>query len=154
MKAGTGIQRRESSDNGGYGKNIVAAALKAQLVTIISGFVLMLCFCGVAYSLEDPDSVTKPLSLCALLLSALCGGFSAARRSGESFLPGLCSGAGTVALIFLFSLFSTVESGLERKEILTLYLCVVGCALCGSVIGKRRKSFSQKNIRARRNRKR
>ena len=147
MKTNTKVHR-ESPSNGGSGISIVTAALKAQLTMAISGVILLLCFCGIAYSMDDPDSVTKPLSLCALFLSALCGGFSAVRLSGDGLVSGVCSGAFTALIVFVLSVLPVSDSGMELADTLIMYLCIVAAAVVGSVIGKRRKDTSRNKIKS------
>ncbi len=120
--------------------SIVLAALKSQLVMALSGIVLLLCFCGIAYSMDDPDSVTKPLSLCALFLSAFCGGFSAVRLSGDGLVSGLCAGGITALLLFLLSTLPVPCSNMETPLRLGMYGAVIASAAAGSVIGKKRNS--------------
>lgn len=137
---------RESPSSGGM--NLAMAALKAQLTMAIVGAALLVCFCAIAYAMDDPDSVTKPLSLCALLLGACCGGFSAVRMSGDGIVSGLCSGALSALLVFALSLLPVPSSGLEMPQTLFFYLGILGAAAAGSVIGKRRKSTSHNKRQA------
>lgn len=153
MKTGTKTHR-DSPSNSGNGIGIVTAALKAQLTMTISGVLLLLCFCGIAYSMDDPDSVTKPLSLCALFLSALCGGFSAVRLSGDGLVSGLCAGAFTVLIVFVLSALPVSDSGMELADTLVMYLCILAAAAVRSIIGKRRKDTSRNKIRSQISRKR
>ena len=153
MKTGTKTHR-DSPSNGGNGIGIVTAALKAQLTMVISGVLLLLCFCGIAYSMDDPDSVTKPLSLCALFLSALCGGFSAVRLSGDGLVSGLCAGAFTALIVFVLSALPVSDSGMELADTLLMYLGILAAAAVGSIIGKRRKDTSRNKIRSHISRKR
>jgi len=139
MKTNNRIHR-DSPVNNGSGISIVTAACKAQLTVAISGIVLLLCFCGIAYSMDDPDSVIKPLSLCALFLSAFCGGFSAVRLSGDGVVSGICAGIVTVALFFLLSLLPVWDPGDEWNTRLLTAGCAVASSAAGAIIGKRRGS--------------
>ncbi len=133
---------KDALPKNGNGFSIAAAALKAQLAVAISGLVLLLLFCAIASSSEDPDSMITPLSLCALFLSSFCGGFSSVRLSGDGLLSGIASGAVTSAVIFLLSLFPLADTGSNGGNTLLCYLCIIASAAAGAIIGKRRKNKS------------
>ncbi len=132
--------RKDTSVRSRGGIGIAAACVKAQLAVLITGLVLLLVFCAIAASMEDPDSVLRPLSLSALFLSAFAGGFAAVRLSRDGVVSGICSGAVTVALFFLLSLLPLPDSDATLSGNLLLYLCMIASAAAGSVIGKRRNA--------------
>ena len=130
---------KDSSRQNGSGMGMAAAVLKAQLAVIIAGLVLLLVFCAVAASVNDPDSIIKPLSLCALFLSAFTGGIFAVRLSGDGLLSGLLSGVGTAFLIFCLSLLPFPETDSTAAEAVISFLCIVASSAAGAMIGKPRK---------------
>lgn len=117
----------------------------AQLFTLGIGFLFLLLFCAIAFHMKDPDSVILPLSLCALYIGCLAGGFAAVRASGDGILSGCISGGVTMLLFRLIALlpfpapeFSPVQAGI-------FFALIPVFSVCGSIIGKKRKSASPRH---------
>lgn len=112
----------------------------AQFFTIGIGFVLLLLFCAIAYPMKDPDSVIVPLSLCALYLSSLIGGFAAVRISGDGILSGLISGVLTMLFFRMLSLLPFPSPCITTVQAGTFLALIPAASVCGSFLGKKRKS--------------
>ncbi|MBQ8642633.1 MAG: hypothetical protein IJ480_10500 [Clostridia bacterium] len=112
---------------------------KAQLLFLLTGTALLLLFCRIAYSLEDPESVTEPLSLLALCLASLAGGIGAVRFTGDGILSGLISGVVTMALVRILAALPFASSGLDLTQTI-LFCCLIPVfSVCGAVLGKKRR---------------
>lgn len=130
---------------------ILLCGVFGMFFSVLFGLVLCLVSAGILYSLEDPSAFIEPVTLCLLFLSALAGGYVAARKRGGSFL--LCGLSFSVFyLIFLF-LVSLVLPGsswigdpagynLGQRGVVVL------CALLGAAIASykphKRHSFKRK----------
>ena len=55
-------------------RGLFLSCLISQGFWAASSLILLLLFCAAALSMDDPDSVTKPLSLCSLYIGAVVGG--------------------------------------------------------------------------------
>ncbi len=120
-------------------RSILFSSFQAQAVWLISAVVLLLIFCTAAYSMEDPDSVLFPLSLCALYLSSVVGGIAAVRLSGDGLISGLLSGVMTILLIILLS-FLPFPVFCTDKMISAGYLSMIlPASVIGAVLGHKRK---------------
>jgi len=142
------ISHKDPSSKQGHGIGIAAACLKAQLAVFLSALILLLIFSAIASSMEDPDSVLRPLALCALFLSTFSGGFYAVRRSGDGLLAGVCSGVVSAVLVFLLSLLPVYDSDAVLSGNLLMYLCMTASSAAGAVIGKRRGGNPRGKMRA------
>ena len=116
---------------------------KAQLVFTAAGALFLLLFCWIACCLDDPASVTRPLSLTALCLSSLAGGFAAVRFTGDGLLSGLLSGTVSLLLLRALSLFSLPPSGMELEQVLLFTVLVPVLSVCGAVLGRKRKKITR-----------
>ena len=121
----------------------VLGIVKAQLIFWITGALFLLLFCRIACSMDDPSAVTRPLSLTALCLSALAGGFSAVRFTGDGLLSGLLSGTVSLLLLRAPALLSLPASGMESGTVLLFTVLVPVLSVCGAVLGRKRKHHSR-----------
>ncbi len=133
---------KKTSENG---RGIFLSCLYAQIVWALSTVILMLIFCIVAYSTADPDSITTPLSLCALYLSALIGGIAAVRISGDGIVSGAVSGVITAILVFALSVLPLPESGFDLPSSLLFTALVIPASVIGSIVGHKRKKSPLKH---------
>ena len=134
--------------------HVLSAALFALPVTAAVGLVLLLIVTAVACANPDPDSLTTPLSLAALGLTALLGGLVAARRGQSRSL--LC-GATLGLLLTLLLLGASLFYGEDMRQQLTLGVSspvswslhggVVLLASLGGKLGGRRKTSSKHHHR-------
>lgn len=117
----------------------IVAIAKAQLVFLVTGLLLLLLATTIACQLDDPGSVLHPLAGTALCLSALAGGIAAVRFTEDGILSGLLSGTVSLALLRCLSLLPLPDSTLEIHTFI-VFLCLVPIgAVCGAVVGKRRR---------------
>ena len=129
------------------------SCLLSQIFWAAGLILLLLISCAAANSAEDPGSMTMPLSLAALYLSAFLSGIAAVRFSGDGILSGLLSGVVTALLMLLFSCLPLPSSGVSFPMNLLLTAAVIPCSCAGAFIGRkrnRRKSPLKKNYRRRR----
>ncbi len=133
---------------------VLSAALFALPVTAAVGLILLLIVTAVAYANPDPDSLTTPLSLAALALTALLGGVVAARRGqGRTLLCGLMLGLLLTLLLLLLSLLFGDEArkqltlGLTSPVLWLLHGGVVFLSALGGKLGGRRRSQSNHHHR-------
>ena len=125
-------------------RGIFFCALKAQIAFVISGLILVLVFCAIAYATSDPNSIIKPLSLSALYISAAIGGICAARLSGGSLLSGIISGIITALAVLLLSFIPIYKSGMDTGNTLILNAFIIPAAFMGAFVGKPRAKNSKK----------
>lgn len=120
-------------------RSILFSSVQAQGVWFLSAAVLLLIFCAVAYSMEDPDSVIFPLSLCALYLSSVIGGIASVRLSGDGLMSGMLSGIMTLVLIVLLSFFPFPVFCEDRIGSIGYLVMILPASVIGSVLGHKRK---------------
>jgi len=114
-----------------------------------SSLILLLLFCAAALSMDDPDSVTKPLSLCSLYIGAVVGGFSAVKLSDDGIMSGLISGAMSAVLLFSLSVLPFPNSGVTVANSVIFTLLVVPASVLGAFIGKKRSKKPKHAVRRR-----
>jgi len=120
-------------------RSILFSSVQAQGVWALSAVILLLIFCAAAYSMEDPDSVLFPLSLCALYMSSVVGGIAAVRLSGDGMISGLLSGIMTIILIVLLSLFPFPVFCENLSTSIGYLAMVLPASMIGAVLGHKRK---------------
>ena len=134
-------------------RSIFLSALIAQAVWGLSSVILLLIFCAVACSTEDPDRITAPLSLCALYLSSMGGGIASVRLSGDGLVSGMLSGVFTVLLVWGISLLPLPSAGYEVSQSLEGIFIIIPISMLGAILGHKRtvkpgmKTKLKKNIR-------
>ena len=119
-------------------RGLFLSCLMSQIVWFVSAVILLLLFCAISNSMSDPESVSMPLSLCALYLSAIIGGVGAVKLSGDGILSGLVSGVISAGIILLLSALPLPSSGLSTVNSIILLLLVIPASVIGSFIGKKR----------------
>jgi len=120
-------------------RSLFLSSVRAQAVWALSAVLLLLVFCAVACSTDDPDSILFPLSLCALYLSAFAGGIAAVRFSGDGIMSGLLSGLLTMGLLWLLALLPFPESGVDMPTSLLYTALVIPASAAGAAVGHKRK---------------
>lgn len=133
---------KKSSENE---RGIFLPSIKSQIAWCVSGILFILIFCAVAYSTDDPDAMTKPLSLTALYLSAAIGGICAVRLSGGRMVCGLLSGAITALIVFALSVIPIYDSGLGVGEALIFNALIVPASFVGAFVGMPRAKKPKKH---------
>ena len=130
-------------------RSFLISCLLSQAVWLASILLLLLLFCAIAYSTADPDSIIRPLSLCALYLSSLIGGISAVRFSGDGIVSGCLSGIITTVIVFCISVLPLHDSGIEMPYSLIFLLLIIPASAAGSILGHRKEKKPKKNTRKR-----
>ncbi len=120
-------------------RSILLSSVQAQAVWLFTAMGLLLIFCAIAYSTEDPDGITLPLSLCALYLSAVFGGIAAVRLSGDGLMSGLLAGMISAGVLFLISLLPLPLSSMEMPMSFLYNALVIPAAVIGAALGHKRK---------------
>ena len=108
---------------------------------------LIFAFSCLCLAVSDPHSLTTPLSLAAIYLSALVAGFAALRynRRQDALLCGLVSGVLFALALSLLMLFvRTPETDTSLKNALLLRLLALPSSLCGAFLGRLGKKFKRK----------
>lgn len=134
----------KKNENGG--RNFFLSCVLAQIAWAASTVVLLLIFCAAAYSTADPDSITKPLSLCALYLSSVIGGGFAVRLSDDGLASGCVSGLITAAIIFCLSALPLPTSGFDLITSVILIALIIPASVLGAVI-RHKKDKKPKKIK-------
>jgi len=123
------------------------ACLLSQIAWFLSALILLLLFCAIAVSMEDPGSVTVPFSLCALYLSAVIGGIAAVRLSGDGIASGAVSGCFTMLLVFALTALPLENAPFEFPLTLILTACIIPASVLGAVIGHKKQKNPAKQIK-------
>ena len=129
----------------GFIKNVV----KGFLVAALTSVVLLFVFGWICGTQEDPEGLIGILGRAALYVSALAGGFAAARFNREKgLICGLSAGGGLMLTVMLISLFLRGDSPMGML-VWTMFLFIPLVAAVGGYIG-----IPQKKKRKKRNKKR
>ncbi len=143
--------RRGGGQRAGGGEvapvSVLASIAKAQLLFLAVGLGLTLIFCLIAHRLADPAAVTTPLSLLALALAAIVSGIGAVRWTGDGLVSGLLSGGVTMGLVWAISLLPMPDAPLEVGDRVLFYCLIPVLALCGAVLGKKRRRSARTHRR-------
>ena len=118
------------------------AGLFALPVSVGIGLVLLLALSLAAYTAKDPDKLTAPLGICALVITSVLCGFISARRGGHAAaLCGLVGGALltlfllAASLCFSDSARAAMTLGASGGVSLLLHAGVVILSVAGSMLG-------------------
>ena len=139
--------------NVGSSRGLFLSCLISQGVFVVSGITFLLIFCGIANSMESPESVIAPLSICALYLSSILCGLGAVKISGDGILSGLISGAMSACIVLILSALPLPTSGLSTGISILFTALIIPASVMGAFVGKKRKIKSKRypNKRYRRN---
>lgn len=125
-------------------------ALQSLGVSLLLALLLLLACSLAAYFTADPNSLIRPLALLASALTAILGGFFAAKRHPQApILSGVCNGLLLLTLMLLASLFfSPSASGDSLLVCLLLHTAFLLCSLLGALIASRAKPTKKKKRRS------
>ena len=98
-----GQKNRRATIDSGFG-NLMQSALFGALIGLLSATLLLFAATAVCYATTDPASMTTPLALAVLYLSALIAGFAALRRHRSMALA-----CGSLCGLFLMLVFLAVS---------------------------------------------
>ncbi len=114
-------------------KRFLLGSIKAALLSVTFGILLLLLLFAVALNTDDPAAIAPILSRAALIPPALlCGILGAHFTNGAGILSGAVSGAFMVAV--LFSLGLVLPSGQTQSSGITAILAG-GCILLSCIGG-------------------
>ena len=119
-------------------RGILSCSLYGFGISLLIGICLLFAVSAVIYSTDDPHRFVAPAALSVLYISALLGGFFAAKLNrGSALLCGLLTAVMLLALLFLLSLF--VDPSLTEDKSLVAALgergIAIGISCLGSAIG-------------------
>ena len=132
----------QASDTENSFIHVLKSALFAIPFSFLCGLVLLSVLAGLAFTQPDPDSLTTPLSLVVLGLSAAMGGLICTRRCGHSALScGLSFGLLFALCTWVLSLFIHEPSDMALSLPITLLLraSVVVLSCLGARMGVNRQ---------------
>lgn len=121
-------------------------------VMLAAALVLILIGSIISYSGSNPSSAEKYAALIALYASVFIGGIITAKAyRNQTLVGGIFYSALCLALIFVLKLIVAGGSGRSIEGSTVLAVCIVPCALAGTLVGSRRhkgvKSRKPKNFR-------
>ena len=113
---------------------------KSFLITIASGFGLLLALSLAAYFYSDPNLLIHPMALIVAGLTALIGGIAAVRIHGHSALIcGLLNGCILLGVMLLLSLFFKGQGiGYSAGVSCLLHAGIPVLSVAGAYLGLRR----------------
>lgn len=114
------------------------SCLLAQSVWLAVSAVLLLIFCAIAVSAEDPARLITPL-----YLGASSAGIAAVKLSGDGILSGLVSGVISAMLTLSLSYVPFPASSVELPMKAVFMLLILPAGVIGSLIGKKRNSAAK-----------
>ncbi|MBR6051684.1 MAG: TIGR04086 family membrane protein [Clostridia bacterium] len=125
------------------GKNLAASVLIGMLAALIAAAAALLIFSAAAMKFDEPDKVSPVFGVAALLISALVGGFAAARAHGKHGLStGALVGLSIVLLIAVASLIAGMKISTTMFAV-SAPVAVLTAAL-GGIVGAGGKKKTKK----------
>lgn len=120
--------------------HILQGLAKSLLITASIGIALTISASLIAYFYTDPDLLIRPLALVASTLTALIGGFFAAKLNRESaILCGFLNGGAFTCLMILASLFfKAYASGYAALISALLHAAFMLLSLLGAYLGQKK----------------
>lgn len=133
--------RREEAENQ-FGATLKSALFGTGIALLAAMLLLFLC-AGICYGTADPDALTTPLSLSALYLSAMIGGFASVRRNrgGALFCGALCGALLILAFLMINLCFhATYSRSFSPMIALLLRAVVLLFSVLGGFLGLHRRT--------------
>ncbi len=147
----TGIKpRRHVEEETPLFKKLLTSSLWGLLVNALSGIALVSITCFIAYSSPDPLSLIPTMSLVALLPSNFLGGFTSAKKCGESAAAcGFMTAAmwGAVSLIGALCLYSVSPTEYALWQSLLMHGASLSFCILGAMAGGIKRNPSRKKRR-------
>ena len=128
-------------------KGIFPCSAVGAAIAVLTAILLTFAVSAILYSTADPTRFIAPAALSVLYISALAGGFAAARfNRGSALLCGLLVGVMMLAFAFTVSLpiSKNLSSDYGVLSAIGLRAAVIACALIGAFIGVTKNSTSVK----------
>ena len=128
-------------------RGIIACSLRGLAVAMLCCTVLLFLVSVAIYSTSDPNRFVTPAALSVLYISALLGGFTAAKLNrGSALLCGTLTALFFLVVLFLPSFLMDASLSAERSIPLALGLrgIAVGISILGAYIGVSNKKKKPK----------
>ena len=116
------------------------AALKGAGIGIVVTAALLLLFCLILSSTEDPGPLVVPLSLTALYLGGIAAGITGAKRSKGGSLGGLFAGCVLAAAVLLLSLLPLPSSPFPASASLIFLALLLPAGALGGILGTKKQT--------------
>ncbi len=135
-------------------RDILISGIKGFILSIIVGTVLLFGFTAIAFSVNDPTSVTAPLGYAALYISVISGGIAAARFSGDTSADAAICGGVSGLMMFVLLLFMSFLPTYNAESVSSLtsilmYGSIPVSATISGFIFKRKPSRKARHRRRR-----
>ncbi len=131
----TPVLRRGKKD-----RTVITCAAMGSILTMMLICALALLCTVIAYRNNNPSEWITPFAYLSALISALMGGFSAARLRGrQGLLCGLLTGVSVLMLFAVGLLIFTGESELQAGRILIFYALIYALCVLGGILGGLRR---------------
>ncbi|MBQ9748686.1 MAG: TIGR04086 family membrane protein [Clostridia bacterium] len=122
---------REASHGKKKRRQLPVAVCIGTLTGLTAGLLFLVLFTALGLTIQDPDRITPPLAIVALLACALICGYVSARLHGKSgFLCGILSG-----LMLLGILILTIFACRCVIRITLFAVCAPAVLVCAAVAG-------------------
>ena len=133
----------------GKEKSFFVSVFLGTLLSLVIGLLLLVISCFAGLSMEDPEKLAPVFALISLFITALLGGYIAARTHKENgFFCGALSGILLVGilvlLVFAFSLSIKISLLLICAPAVIVSSAVAG--VCGVSAGKKPRSVHKKKF--------
>ena len=140
---------RGTSEERSFG-NLLQSALFGALFGILAAVLLLFAATAIGYATADPCSLTMPLALTALYLSAFVSGFAALRRNRAMAL--VCGSFSGLFLMLVFLVLSLLlrnhsDASFSTPVALLLRAVMIPCAAIGGYCGLSRKASKKRHTR-------
>ena len=129
---------------------IFFSSIKASLIAFATSILLALIMSTVTLKTSDPTALLSPLSLVALYLSSLAGGFFSVRdKNDPTLLCGAFSGVLFMILHKLTALFLPSEFASDRKFLVSalLHILIILFSCLGAYAAVRMKKSKKRRRR-------
>ncbi len=131
--------------------NLFQSALFGALCGLIAAAILLLAVTAICYATADPVSLTTPLSLAALYLSAFVAGFAAIRRHRAMALA--CGSLSGLFLMLVFLIISLLFRGRVTQTFsvgasLLVRVLMIPVSAMGGYLGLSRSTHKKRRTRA------
>lgn len=128
-------------------QGIIPCTVSGILISVAVILLLSIIVSAIIYQTDDPAIYVAPAAYSVLYVSALMGGFMAARFNKKSaLLCGLIVGCGLILLTFIISLTIPKELSTDYGiiENISLRLAIIVCSIIGAFIGVSDRSTVKK----------
>lgn len=136
-------------------REILISGTKGFLLSVILAAVLLFGFAAIACMSEDPSVMIAPLGYTALYITAIAGGISASRFSGDMSLgTAICGGTSGIILllILIFMTLIPTEANPDPLSPLVTVIMYAAVPLTSAIFGYIFRKKPRTKVRHRRKR--